>query len=60
MKFERLIVGIFLELYMNETDTEKLLAFFQGLRILVNFCFSEKIFYRKQSMVASRVLWIKV
>ena len=60
VKFQRLIVGIFLELYLNGTDIQKFLAFFQRLRILVNFCFSKKIFYRKQSMFASRVLWIKV
>ena len=42
VKFKRLIVGIFLELYLNGTDIQKFLAFFQLLKILGNFCFSEK------------------
>ena len=38
------------KLYMNGTVIEKFLAFLKLLKILGNFCFSEEIFHRKQSL----------
>ena len=40
------------KLYMNGTVIEKFLAFPKLLKILGNFCFSEQIFHRKQSLGA--------
>ena len=50
------IVGNLLDmlrkLYVNETVIQKFVAFLKLQKILGNFCFSEQIFYRKQSLGA--------
>ena len=40
------------KLYMNETFIYKFLAVLKKKKILGNVCFSEQIFYRKQSLGA--------
>ena len=40
---------------MNETVIKKFLAFLKLQKILGNFCFSEQIFYRKQSLPVSNL-----
>ena len=46
-------------MYLNETFIWKLLAVLKQKKILGNICFSEQIFYRKQSLVAPDK-WIEV
>ena len=61
VKFKRLIVGIFFRIVLEWNGHIEIFSLLPAIKNSRQFLLlGKKIFYRKQSMVTSRVLWIKV